>query len=253
MVRGESAREILPRLRRAYGPQGWWPADSPFEICVGAALVQNTRWRNVELAIANLRREGLLQPGKILGVAPSRLERVIRPAGTYRRKTRTLRTLSRFLLERCGGDPRRLRQWDVDEARRKLLSVNGVGEETADAILLYAAEMPVFVVDAITRRVMSRHALTACGSGDQAIRDLFMRLLRRRPKPLQELHALMVRVGKDRCRRREWLCGGCPLEPLLPTGRHGVREPPGPSEGCRRSVTSTPQRKELSTRDVGTE
>jgi endonuclease-3 related protein len=205
-----------------FGPQRWWPGHSRFEIAAGAVLTQHTAWSGVERAIANLRAARRLDARRVAGLTRSRLGRLIRPAGTYRVKARRLLALSRFLLRRCGGRLERLGREPLESLRAGLLAVPGVGPETADSILLYAADRPVFVVDAYARRVLTRHRIVASGTGYEALRTLLESHLPGDPRLLNEYHALLVAVGKRYCRTVP-RCAGCPLRGDL--ARFRIRPP----------------------------
>lgn len=204
-----AVRELARRLDRALGPQGWWPAKTPFEVMVGAILTQNTNWKNVERAISNLEASGVLSPEAITGLPPDRLAELIRPAGYFRVKSRRLREFCNWLLLRSEA----LEDMPTAELREELLSVSGVGPETADSILLYALGRPVFVVDAYTRRIFTRHGLIHGDEPYDEIRAGVERAIRgpRRVRRFNELHAQIVEVGKRFC-RTEPICEGCPLE-----------------------------------------
>jgi len=210
--------EVYDRLFEALGPQHWWPGESPFEVIVGAVLVQNTSWKNVERAIDNLRRSDLLDPHALNDVSPEELEELIRPAGYYRIKARRLRSLLEFLVERYDGSLEQMFAADSATLREELLAVHGVGPETADSILLYAAEMPVFVVDAYTHRVLSRHGWIGFDAGYHEIQDYFHGELPQDVALYNEFHALLVRVGNRYCRKSRPKCDECPLAELLPDG-----------------------------------
>ncbi len=204
------------RLRTAYGPQGWWPGESPFEVAVGAILTQNTSWSNVERAVAVLRGEGLLSPRAMARVPPARLADLIRSAGYYNVKAERLGNFLGFLRRRYGLSMKRFLGAAGPGLRDELLEVKGIGPETADSILLYAAGYPVFVVDAYTRRVLARHGTVGPSATYGEIQGLFHRSLPRRAALYNEYHALIVRLGKERCRPRTPLCRGCPLGPAPP-------------------------------------
>ncbi len=217
------APATMPDLERYYqtlfaalGPQNWWPARTPFEVIVGAILTQNTAWTNVERAIANLRREGLLSPLALERVERRRLERLIRSSGYFRQKARKLKEFVRFLRDEFGGSLVRMFRTPTQELRARLLAVHGIGRETADSILLYAGGHRVFVVDAYTHRILVRHGLAASNAKYEEIRALFEASLPRDPAAYNEFHGLIVNVGKNWCRTREPRCHECPLQPFLP-------------------------------------
>ena len=201
---------LYAALHARFGPQGWWPATSPFEVAVGAILTQHTAWSGVARAIGNLRAARRLTPLRLRPIPLPRLGRLIRPAGTWRLKARRLRALATFCLARAGGRLERLRATPLEALRAELLAVAGVGPETADAILLYALGRPVFVADAYTRRVLSRHGLVPADIGYEALRRFLETRLPGDPVLFNELHALLVAVGKSHCRSRP-RCEGCPL------------------------------------------
>ncbi len=206
-------RDMARRLQRAFGPQGWWPARTPFEVMVGAVLTQNANWKNVEQAIANLRASRRLSLAGIIALSRLRLQRLIRPAGYFRVKEKRLRSLCEWLDGRCKGRLARLAKIPTPELRAELLAVHGVGPETADSILLYALERPVFVIDAYTRRVLTRHGLSHDREGYDLLRERFERAMRGRSRlrRMNELHAQIVALAKRHCRVRP-SCEGCPLE-----------------------------------------
>jgi len=197
-------------LSRRFGPQRWWPGRSGYEIAAGAVLTQNTAWTNAAPAIAALRARRLLDPRRLIAVPETELGRVIRSAGTYRLKARRLRAFTRWLLTRFGGRFRGLRRSPLGPLRTELLAVPGLGPETVDAILLYAANRPRFVADAYTRRVLARHRLIGRGAGYETARAFLEAHLPSDPALFNELHALFVAVGKTYCRSVP-LCAGCPL------------------------------------------
>lgn len=202
---------LYDRLLDAFGPQGWWPAQTPFEVMVGAVLTQNTNWSNVEKALKALKGAGLMAPEAIHALSDDDLAGYIRPAGYYNLKARRLKNLVALVMAAGGGDPPRLLERPTPRLRRDLLAVGGVGPETADSILLYAAGRPVFVIDAYTRRMAERHALADPGLDYHALQALFVANLPRRAQMFNEFHALIVRLGKEFCRPRP-ICTGCPLE-----------------------------------------
>ena len=215
-------QEVYDRLLAAYGPQQWWPGDSPFEVLVGAVLVQNTSWKNVEGAIRNLAAADLLAPGALYDIAQEELEELIRPAGYYRVKARRLRNLLAMIVERYDGSLDAMFQTPLETLREELLSVNGIGPETADSILLYAGNLPTFVIDTYTHRVMARHGWVGFEAGYEELKDYFESGLARDATLYNEYHALLVHVGHTHCRKQP-RCDGCPLAELLPES--GPREP----------------------------
>lgn len=198
---------------RAYGPQRWWPGETEFEVAVGALLTQNTSWKNVERAIGNLRAEGMLNFAALAAAPQGELERLIRPAGTFRVKARRLRNLLDWMARECRGMLARLRRRPWTEVRTSLLGVNGIGPETADSILLYALGKPVFVIDAYTRRVLSRHGFVNAEEGYSDVQRIFQDHLPPDAARFNEYHALIVRLAKEHCRARP-ICDGCPLDGL---------------------------------------
>jgi len=207
----ESLLQMYRAMLETLGPSRWWPAQSPFEVAVGVILTQNTTWGNVEKAIANLREYDLLTPGRMATVTDEELERHIQPSGFYRQKTRKLRAFLNFLDEADGFDFIGLERWETPELRDRLLKVKGIGPETADSILLYALGRPVFVVDAYTARICHRHGLVPEDVGYDELQALFTDRLPEDAALFNEYHALLVRVGKDWCRKKKPLCAACPL------------------------------------------
>jgi len=204
---------LFDRLHAHFGPRHWWPADTPFEVIVGAILTQNTAWKNVEKALENLKALGSLTPAFLRAMPETVLKEAIRPAGYYNQKAKKLLAFLRFLYEEHNGDLSHLFALDTDDLRAGLLSVSGIGPETADSIVLYAAERPVFVVDRYTVRILSRHAfLPEETTYPEAQRFLMDRLPEDVPL-YNEFHALFVALGNRFCRPRP-LCDGCPLEDL---------------------------------------
>ncbi len=215
--------EIYRRLFKALGPQHWWPAESAFEMLVSAMLVQNTSWRNVKRAMENLRQADLLTPHALYAVPEEELQTLIRPAGYFRVKARRLRSLLALLVERYDGSIEAMFRTAPDELRQELLGVHGVGPETADSILLYGGGIPSFVVDAYTQRIFARHGWIAFDADYDQIQEYFQSGLPDDAAMYNEYHALLVRVGKDYCRKSGPKCALCPLRELLPAG--GPLEP----------------------------
>jgi endonuclease III related protein len=248
----DELRAYYRALYQAWGPQHWWPAETRFEVIVGAYLTQNTAWTNVERALANLRAANLLSVEGIRAVRVSRLERLIRPSGYFRQKARRLKMFVAFLDKKYGGSLDKLFAEPTDKLREELLSLNGVGPETADSIVLYAGNHPVFVVDAYTRRILDRHKILPEKTDYEEIRQLFQQALAplsesqlhtssalpltsglsggashapssmstakrtARVQVYNEMHGLIVGVGKNYCKKSKPACERCPLQPFLP-------------------------------------
>ncbi|HLT58131.1 MAG: hypothetical protein LOD91_00850 [Limnochordales bacterium] len=211
---------VYDRLFQHYGPQHWWPAETPFEVIVGAVLTQNTAWRNVELALERLKERRLLAPAALREAPVAELEDAIRPAGYFRAKARTLHGVLALLFDQYGGSVERMLQAPGPILRSQLLQVRGIGPETADSILLYAAGCPVFVIDAYTRRIFSRAGLLPADRLEyHQLQDIFHRQLPQDPALYGEYHALLVTLGKDCCRKQRPRCGPCPLRDLCAWGR----------------------------------
>ena len=209
----EKLMKIYQLLYERYGCQHWWPGHSRFEIVVGAILTQNTNWGNVEKAIKNLKAAKGLTAEKLYDMDISSLAEMIRPAGYYNIKAGRLKNFLEWLFKEHDGDLNRLEDTDPETLRRELLQIKGVGPETADSIVLYAFDKPVFVVDAYTCRIMGRHGLIEDGADYEQVRDFFQSYLDRSVKLFNEYHALLVRLGKEYCRPKA-KCDGCPLEKL---------------------------------------
>jgi endonuclease III related protein len=203
---------IYRRLYACFGPQKWWPARTRLEVMVGAVLTQNTSWTNVEKAIVNLRRKRLLTAEKLFRVPQKVLAELIRPSGYYNLKAERLKALTVFLMRSCQGELRRLSGIKTAFLRRQLLAIKGVGPETADSILLYALDRPVFVVDAYTKRIFSRHGLVKEDAGYDAVQALLMGNLKHETGLFNEYHALLVRLAKEFCLKTNPRCPSCPLK-----------------------------------------
>ena len=247
----DQIRVYYRALLEVWGPQNWWPARTRFEVIVGAYLTQNTAWTNVERALLNLRTAGVLSVDGIRRASLGELESLIRPAGYFRQKAKRLKTFVEFLDLQYGGSLSRMLARPTAKLREELLSLNGVGPETADSILLYSGNHPVFVVDAYTRRILARHAILSDDAGYEDVRSLFEKSLAplsgnpqskrtsaelaadlpQAPHPpsrmsaakrtalpqiYNEMHALIVGVGKNYCKKSQPLCDGCPLQSFLP-------------------------------------
>ncbi len=258
----DAIRAFYHTLFSAWGRQHWWPAQSRFEVIVGAYLTQNTAWTNVEKALGNLRRARLLTIRGIRRTPQPKLEQLIRPAGYFRQKAQRLKTFVSFLDDRYGGSLTRMFARPTPELRDELLALNGVGPETADSILLYAGNHPVFVVDAYTRRILERHQIISSAAADDEIRQLFEQALAAAAKQtpgietgseaaasgttkaaagprgschrpsrvstaeraarvqvFNEMHGLLVGVGKNYCLKSQPQCDQCPLQKFLPQAK----------------------------------
>jgi endonuclease-3 related protein len=211
--------EYFNSLFTALGPQHWWPGKTSFEVIVGAILTQNTAWKNVEMAIANLRGAGLLSFPGIERAKLGHLAKLVRPAGYFRQKARKLKAFAAFLRNEYGGSLRRMFATPTLPLREKLRRVWGIGPETADSILLYAGGQPVFVVDAYTKRMLARHGWINEKARYEDVRWMFERQFPGDVKRFNEMHALIVHAGKTWCRPQEPLCGECPLGRYLEEGR----------------------------------
>ncbi len=210
--------EIYARLFAHFGAQHWWPHSEggAFEIVVGAILTQNTAWANVEKALANLARARLLTPTAMQRVAPTRLATSIRPSGYFNLKAKRLKAFTQFLFAEHRGSLARLLALATPDLRAALLGVYGIGPETADAIILYAAHQPIFVVDAYTRRIFARLGLARADAPYAELQALFMAHLPHDEKLFNEYHALIVALGKNLCRKTAPRCQACPLRGLCP-------------------------------------
>lgn len=216
----QTLQRFYDAMFAAWGPQHWWPGDTPTEVVIGAILTQNTAWRNVERAIANLREADLLDLAKLHLLDTEAIAELIKPAGTYRVKAKRLKAFVDWLHDNYDGDLDRMFRTSQGTLREELLSVSGIGRETADAMLLYAGNLPSFVVDAYTARILHRHRLIDDDADYDDIKELFESNLAEDVALFNEYHALIVQVGKQHCRPRP-RCEGCPLEPF----EHDVPEP----------------------------
>lgn len=204
---------IYRALLARFGKQGWWPGRTRFEVAIGAILTQNTAWTNVEKAIANLRRAGALSFRGMRALSEGKLAQLIRPSGYFNQKAKKLRTFLAWLAARDkGGSLKRALSGNLSQVRESLLSVKGIGPETADSMLLYAGDRPVFVIDAYTRRALERHGLASSKVGYEELRALFEGNLPRRVSLYNEYHALFVRLAKEHCAKRAPRCTDCPLK-----------------------------------------
>lgn len=215
----ERLEEIYARLFARFGAQHWWPAQTNFEIVVGAILTQNTAWVNVEYALANLKRHRLLNPRAMHRASPARLTQLIRPSGYFNLKAKRLKAFTNFLFEHHRGRLAHLFDLESAQLRAQLLGVYGIGPETADSIILYAGRKPIFVVDAYTRRIFARLGLTKDTATYSELQSMFMNHLSADAQRFNEYHALIVALGKTICRKNAPACAGCPLLDICPTGR----------------------------------
>lgn len=209
---------IYDRLFSAYGPQHWWPADSPFEVMVGAILTQSAAWKNVEKAIANLKASGSLSPQALRRLGLPELATLVRPSGYYNAKARKLKAMAEWLGENYGDDIAKMSVQNTEELRAQLLSVHGIGPETADSIILYAANQPVFVIDAYTRRIFDRIGIVPESPNYAGYQALFMANLPADTNLFNEYHALLVQLGKEACRKKP-VCARCCLKALCGFGQ----------------------------------
>jgi endonuclease-3 related protein len=212
MSKGARIKKFYEVLYEKFGPQGWWPGETALECILGAILTQNTSWKNVEKAIDNLKHENLISVEDLSLTNAEELAELIRPSGYYNQKALKIKSFISFLVEEFAGSLDNMFAADKSILRDKLLSIKGIGPETADSIMLYAGEIPVFVVDAYTWRVLSRHGLVPEQTSYDEIQELFTNSLSEDAGMFNEYHALLVRLGKEHCRKREPICAGCPLE-----------------------------------------
>lgn len=219
LLDGNLLLEIYKRLFEHFGPQNWWPADDPFEVVVGAILTQNTAWGNVEKAIENLKKKDLLNPSGLHRISAERLASLIRPSGYFNIKAKRLKAFLDLLFKDYNGNLDIMFKEKDTELRERLLSVKGIGEETADSILLYAGGVPIFVVDNYTRRILSLHKVVSSELGYQDIQQIFMKELPSNAQLFNEYHALIVSIGKEFCKKRP-LCEKCPLSFLFGITRY---------------------------------
>jgi endonuclease-3 related protein len=208
---GDRLMEMYHLMLNHFGPQHWWPAADALEMMVGAILTQNTSWKNVEKAIKNLKKRSILNIRALHSISVPELAEEIRPAGYFNIKAARLKNLINFIVERYNGDVSMLLTEKTDILREGLLSIRGVGSETADSILLYAVGRPIFVIDSYTHRILNRHGLADDQASYHELQELFMDNLAEDTGLFNEFHALIVGIGKQYCRRKP-LCGKCPLE-----------------------------------------
>lgn len=205
---------LYDALERKLGPAGWWPADTPFEVCVGAILTQNAPWSGVVKSITALKNADVFAPETIAVLDDTQLAGLIRPSIYYNQKARRLKTFCRFLLDECEGDIGSLQSMDLHEARERLLALPGIGFETADSILLYAVGMPIFVVDAYTKRICVRHGLADVDWGYERLRAFFEEVFPPNTAFYNEYHGLLCIIGATYCRPKP-VCRDCPVHTVL--------------------------------------
>lgn len=205
--------KFYEKLLESFGPQKWWPGETPFEIIVGAILTQNTNWENVERAILNLKKARVLTPTALYAISIARLAGLIRPAGYFNIKAKRLKNFLHFFFNEYKGSFEAMSREEAKVLREKLLHVNGIGPETADSILLYALNKPIFVVDAYTKRIFYRHNMILRDAEYHAVQNVFESGLDKDVRMFNEYHALIVRLGKEFCRPRP-RCEKCPLNQI---------------------------------------
>lgn len=214
MMGNKTIERIYACLYAEFGTQNWWPADTPFEVVLGAVLTQNTRWENVRMALDNVRAAGVLEPSALAALGEMELQELIRPAGFFRQKGATVRRVLDVLLEGYGADLEDLLHGDTVEVRTRLLNIKGIGPETADSILLYAGKHPIFVIDAYTRRICSRIGLCDPDATYAELQHMFMQALPQDAALYNEYHALLVELAKRCCSKNRPTCEACPLKDM---------------------------------------
>jgi endonuclease-3 related protein len=207
----EKLNRIYKKLYRSFGKQYWWPGQTRLEVIIGAVLTQNTAWPNVERAIANLKRKKLLSFKKLSHAKIDEITSLIKPAGYFNIKAKRLKNLLEFMAKNYKGSLAKMQKLDAYKLREQLLNINGVGPETADSILLYALDKPIFVVDAYTKRIFSRLKMVPEDVSYEEAQKLFMENLTKDTRLFNEYHALIVKLGKDYCKKRKPLCHKCPI------------------------------------------
>ena len=211
MKKTDTLLKVYKLLYKKFGPRHWWPGETKLEIIIGAILTQNTAWGNVEKAIKNLKKEKVLKVKKLSQISEERLARLIKPAGYYNIKSKRIKNFLKFLNSVYSGSINKLFKTELNKLRKELLDINGIGPETADSMLLYAGEKPVFVVDSYTKRIFSRHSLVAEDAEYEEVQRFFMKNLSRSVKLFNEYHALIVELGKNLCKTKKPLCSKCPI------------------------------------------
>ena len=213
MRKTKALLQIYQKMFEALGPRQWWPGETPFEVVIGAILTQNTNWSNVEKAIKNLKTAGKLSPEGIYELSVTELAKLIRPSGFFNVKTKRVKAFINWLFSRYEGNLSKMFAQDLQALRSELLSVKGIGPETADSILLYAGNMPTFVVDAYTHRIFSRHELIPEESTYDEMKSFFEENLPKDVQLFNEYHALIVNIGKTFCKTKK-VCEPCPLKDI---------------------------------------
>jgi endonuclease-3 related protein len=234
----ETLHQFYGTLLDRLGPQGWWPARTRLEVILGAILVQNTSWNNAALAVKRLREAGLLNLARLQKASRAKLEACARPAGFYRQKAAAIRNFLDWLARSSNGSLAKLFPRPAAEVRADLLKIQGLGPETADAILLYAGRQPFFVADAYTRRILARHGLVSAVAGYSEVQEFIHRHLPADPALFNEYHALLVEAGKRFCKRHEPNCDACPLGEFLPS--RDARLDVSDRAGVRAMVSAAP-------------
>ena len=209
----EKLTKIYKKLFDEFGPQDWWPGDTSFEVIVGAILTQNTNWGNVEKALLNLKSANILSPSGINDVSSKKLASLIKPSGFFNIKTKRLKNFIKFLFDEYGGKLSNMKKGTLPVLRKKILSVNGIGPETADSMLLYAFQKPIFVVDAYTKRIFFRHGMVKKEDSYSIIQNFFMKNLKHDMQMFNEYHAMIVCLAKKFCKVKP-SCEGCPLSSM---------------------------------------
>jgi endonuclease-3 related protein len=209
-VKRRILEKVYKILLETFGPRGWWPGETPFEVIIGAILTQNTSWKNVEKSIDRLKAENLLHPAVLYKIKDKKLAELIKSSGYYHIKTKRIKNFMAFLQREYRGNLKEMFREETIILRKKLLSISGIGSETADSILLYAGEKPTFVVDTYTKRIFSRHGWISNQDDYEDIRNLFMENMNNNVKLFNEYHALLVHLGKEFC-KKEPRCKECPL------------------------------------------
>jgi endonuclease-3 related protein len=213
MSKTKKLLKIYQKMFDAFGPRQWWPGETPFEVVIGAILTQNTNWSNVEKAIKNLKAAGKLSPEGIYGLSITELAELIKPSGFFNVKAKRVKAFINWLFSKYDGNLSKMFARDLQTLRSELLSVKGIGPETADSILLYAGNMPTFVVDAYTHRIFSRHELIPEESTYDDMKSFFEENLPKDVQLFNEYHALLVNIGKMFCKPRK-VCEPCPLKDI---------------------------------------